>query len=223
MFGSKKLLKSIAMLLLIRKKTNGKDRFRKFKYNHLVEITGMHPNTIKERMHTLVEYGLAIFNEDTLMLRSITSRHAKRNIRLSKFNYENVKSVEISLRSLLIVILQNRKNFCQRAIRNSNNGRSAKRIKSARMVSRKYGFGKEYVERGLSYRTIARKIGVCVKTVIETVKFGVKRHFFKKETHFIPTFMPCVNKREVFGYTFTTRNYGFVVQSNTYKVAPVWW
>lgn len=223
MFGSKKLLKAIAMLLLIRKRTNCKNRFSKFKYNHLVEITGMHPNTIKERMHTLVEYGIAIFNGETLVLRSITSKHVNRNIKLGKFNYGNVKSVEISLRSLLIVIIQNRKNFCKRAIRNAHNGRNAKRIKSARKVSRKYGFGNEYVEKGLSYKTIARKLGVCVKTAVETVKFGVKMRFFKKEKHCISYFMPFVNYRDVYGYTFTTKNYGYIIQPNTYEVSSVWW
>lgn len=224
MFGNKKLLKAIAMLLLVRKKTKGKDCFRKFRYSHISKITGMHSNTIKERLHTLIEYGLACFDGETLMFRSITSRHTKRNIRLSdaKFSYKSIKDVEHSLFSLLIVILQNRKEFCKRTIRNAHDGKDVKSVKTARLQSRKYGYGNEYVERGLSYRTIARKLGVCIKTAVETVKFGIKKGFFSKETHFLPTFMPNVNFMEVFGYTFTTKNYGFVVIANTYTVAPLW-
>ena len=137
-------------------------------------------------------------------------------------DFTNVKTVERSLQALQVVFLQQRKDFCKHTIHNAHSGFNPKKIKAARKACRKYGFGDKYVERGLSYATIARKLGLSVTTAFNVVKYGVLKKYFKKFTHFVWTILKGVCGMDIEGYTFTTKNYGFQVQANTYTVGCKW-
>ena len=222
MFNNKELLKAIAMCLLIRKKL-GSNVLKNYSINKLVNLLGAHARTIKKRIRVLSQYGLLTIEGKDLVLRSIVSKHAKRNIKLGerKVEYSSLKSVEYSLQAILVVVIQSRKDFAQRTIRNAHGAsHDYKVVKAARDAARKFGFGFEYVEKGLSYKTIAKKLGVSIKTAVEIVKFAVKRTILKKTKHFISDYLPKVNFMEVSGYNFTTRNYGYKVMANTYSVSP---
>lgn len=222
MFGNKELLKAIALLLLLRKRL-GASCIKNYSINRLVSITGAHASTIKKRIRVLSQYGLVSVVGDVLCLRSIVSKHAKRNVRLGgrKMEYSSLKSVEYSLQAILVAQIQIRKDFAKRTIRNAHGAsHDYKVVKAARDVARKFGYGFEYVERGLSYRTIAKKLGVSVKSAVKIIKFAEIRAILKKTTHFISQYLPSVGYMEVEGYTFTTRNYGYNVLANTYSVAP---
>ena len=211
MFNNKELLKAIAMFLLIRKKL-GSNVLKNYSINKLVNLLGAHSRTIKKRIRVLSQYGLLTIEGKTLVLRSIVSKHAKRNVKLGerKVEYSSLKSVEYSLQAILVVVIQSRKDFAQRTIRNAHGAsHDYKVVKAARDAARKFGFGFEYVEKGLSY-----------KTAVEIVKFAVKRTILKKTKHFISEYLPKVNFMEVLGCNFTTRNYGYKVMANTYSVSP---
>lgn len=222
MFGNKELLKAIAMFLLIRKRL-GSNVLKDYSINKLVNLLGAHARTIKKRMHMLSQYGLVTIVGKTLVLRSVVSKHAKRNVKLGEryMEYSTLKNVEYSLQAMLVKELQNKKDFAKRTIRNAHGAsHDYKVVKAARDAARKYGYDVEYVENGLSYKTIAKKLGVSIKTAVEIVKFAVKRTILKKTKHFISTYLPKVNFMEGLGYTFTTRNYGYKVMANSYSVAP---
>lgn len=222
MFGNKELLKAIAMFLLIRKRL-GSNILKDYSVNKLVNLLGAHARTIKKRMYVLAQYGLVTIVGKTLMLRSVVSKHAKRNVKLGgrKMEYSSLKSVEYSLQAILVVVVQSRKDFAKRTIRNAHgDSHDFNVVKAARDAARKFGYGFEYKENGLSYKTIARRLGVSIKTACEIVKFAVKRTILKKTTHSIATYMQSVCGMEVYGYTFTTRNYGYKVLANSYSVAP---
>lgn len=222
MFGNTELLKALAMFLLIRKKL-GSNVIKDYTTNKLVNLLGAHARTIKNRIHVLLQYGLVTFKNNTLMLRSIVSKHSQRNVKLGerKMDYSSLKNVEYSLRAILVVVIQSRKDFAHRTIRNAHGAsHDYKVVKAARDTARKFGYGNEYKEYGLSYRTIAQRLGVSIKTAFETIKFAVKRAILKKEKHCISTFMKSVGKREVEGYTFTTNNYGYIILANSYSISP---
>ena len=222
MFNNKELLKATAMCLLIRKKL-GSNVLKNYSINKLVNLLGAHARTIKKRIRVLSQYGLLTIEGKALVLRSIVSNHAKRNVKLGerKVEYSSLKSVEYSLQAILVVVIQSRKDFAQRTIRNAHGAsHDFNVIKAARDAARKFGYGFDYKENGLSYKTIARRLGVSVKTAVEIVKFAVKRTILKKTTHSIATYMQSVCGMEVYGYTFTTRNYGYKVLANSYSVAP---
>lgn len=222
MFGNKELLKAIAMFLLLRKRLGG-SVIKNYSINKLVSITGAHASTIKKRIRVLSQHGLVSVVGKSLRLCSIVSKHAKRNVKLGerKVKYTSLKSVEYSLQAILVAQIQLTKDFAKRTIRNAHGAsHDYKVVKAARDAARKFGYGFEYVEKGLSYKTIAKKLGVCVKSAVEIVKFAEIRTILKKTTHFIPQHLPSVGYMEVYGYQFTTRNYGYNVLANTYSVAP---
>lgn len=222
MFGNKGLLKAIAMLLLIRKRL-GSSTIKNYSVNKLVSITGSHAYTIKKRMSVLLQYGLVQVKGQTLILRSVVSKHTRRNVKLGerKIEYSSLKKVEHSLQAILIVIIQSRKDFAKRTIRNAHGAsHDYKVVKAARSTSRKFGYGNEYVEKGLSYRTIAKKLGVCIKSAVKIVNFAEKRAILKKTTHSISTYIKSVCYRKIYGFTFTTHNYGYNILANTYTVSP---
>ena len=220
MFGSVKLLKAIAMSLLVKYRTKT-NIIKDFTYNKLAAITGMHPDTIKKRLRTLREYGLVSMSGNKLVFRSLVSRHKRRNVRIAKMKFAKIKDVERSLQAILVATIQLRKEFAKRAIRTAHNGRSFKEVKSAQKLSRRYKWGNEYVERGLGYKKIAKALNICKATAVKIVKFAVKRAVLKKTTHYNYTFLPGINYYNPNNeYTFVTRNYGYKVGANTYEVAP---
>lgn len=220
MFGNKKLLKAVAFAMFVRYRT-GKSSMGKYSINMIAGAAGVHAVTAAKRMETLTAAGLAVVKDGCVTFRSLVSKHNDRNVRLTKICYGSLKGVEKSLQAILVTVLQKRKDFAKRTIRTAHDGRTSKEVKAAMKTSRKYGWGDTFVERGFSYRSLAKKIGVCVKTAVEIVKFAVKRGILKKERHFERFFMPGVNGRKVEGFTFTTRNWGFRVSANTYAVAKV--
>ena len=217
-FCNKELLKALAMAYLIKHRTKSSN-IRHYSINLIHSITGIHAVTIKKRLQTLNEYGLILIEKDNLIIRSTVSKHAKRNMNIGRMDFTSVKTVERSLQALQVVFIQQRKDFCKHT---THNGSNPKKIKAARKACRKYGFGDKYVERGLSYATIAKKLGLSVATAFSVVKYGTVKKYFKKFTHFVGTFLKGVCGMDIQGYTFTTTNYGFQVQANTYKVGHRW-
>ena len=220
-FGNIDLLKALAMAYLIKHRTKSSN-VRHYSVNLIHTITGMHAVTIKKRLRRLEEYGFIIIEKDNLIIRSTVSKHVKRNMNIGRMDFTSVKTVERSLQALQVVFMQQRKDFCKHAIHNAHHGFNPKKIKAARKACRKYGYGDKYVERGLSYETMAKRLSVSVSTIFNIVKLGVKKKFFKKFTHFEWTFIKGVNGADIQGFTFTTANYGFQVQANTYKVGYRW-
>lgn len=220
MFGNKELLKAVAFAMFVRYRT-GKSSMGRFSINMIAKAVGVHAQTVGKRMESLRAAGLVSVEGGCVTFRSLVSRHNDRNVRLTKISYKSLKTVERSLQAILVTVLQKRKDFAKRTIRTAHDGHSSKEVKAAMKTSRKYGWGEKFVERGISYARLAGKIGVCVKTAVEIVKFAVERGILEKERHFERFFMPGVNGMEVDGFTFTTRNWGFKVSANTYAVAKV--
>lgn len=216
------LLKAVAMLLYIRRKT-GTSQIRRFTYNRVASITGMHSTTVRKRIDTLYGYGLAEVKDGTLYLKSIASKHSRRNIRITKIQYNaKVKDTQRSLQAILIAVLQMRKDFARHTIRTAHNGQSMGEVRRARKISRRYRWGKDYRECGLGYKRIARFVGCCWATVAKIINHGEKRGIIKRHRHYEYTLLPGVNYIDLSGqYTYTTRNYGVRVQANTYEVARV--
>ncbi|KGF52435.1 helix-turn-helix domain-containing protein [Prevotella amnii] len=220
-FHDTALLKAIAMAYLIKSKTKA-SILHKYSINLIHDMTGMHANTIKKRLRTLKEHGLIFVEKNSLVFRSTVSKHKDRNMNIGNMDFKNVKTVEKSLQALQVVLIQQQKDFCKHAIHNAHHAHNPKKVKEAQKVCRRYGYGNKYCEKGLSYKTIAQKIGKSVSTIVKIIKNGVKKRYFKKITHFIWTQMKGVHFRDIEGYTFTTLNYGFQVQANTYRVGCKW-
>lgn len=216
------LLKAVAMMLYIRSKI-GTSQISNYTINKVAQITSMHSNTVKKRLHTLFDYHLAEIKGNTLYLRSIASKHTKRNIRIAKIQYNaQVKETQRSLQAILIAVLQLRKEFAKRTILIAHNGHTTNEVRRARKISRRYRWKESYTENGLGYKRITKFLGCCWATVAKILNYAEKRNILKRHRHYEYTKLPYVNYMDLYGiYTYTTRHYGVNVRANTYEVAKV--
>lgn len=217
LFRGKQSLKAIAFVLFFYHKY-GQNVLKNWSHNKLATITGIHAYTIKKRLNTLRQLGYINIEGSSLIFRSVVSKHTERNINITDICYDTIKDVEKSLYAILLCIIQSRKDFCRRTILQARNSRRADVVKKARAIKRKYGYSESYREKGLSYKRIARKFGVSLKTAFDYVKYAVERGFVSLQSHFYSTFMPGVGRYPVPGYRFTTRNYAYNVAANTYSI-----
>lgn len=217
LFRDKEALKAIAFVLFFYHKRQ-LNVVRKWSYNRLSEITGIHSYTIKKRIDTLHRLGFIKFEGSSLVFLSIVSRHKDRNINLTNVCYDTIKDVEKSLYAILLCVIQSRKDFCKRTILQARNARQANVVKKAQAIKRRYGYGDTYNEKGLSYKNIARKLGVSLKTAFDYVKYAIEKGFVIAQSHFYATYMPKVERYPVPGYRFTTHNYAYNVTANTYTI-----
>ena len=218
MFGDKKFLKAIAFVLLYHEVTNS-NICKDYSVSKLSNLTGVHASTIKNRLQTLKNRNLAKIEKGTLVFTSITSKHRERNKKLDNFSFKNLIEIEKSLFALLVCILQERKDFIHRAFLDAKYSVDYKTIKRAKARIRKYAKGKKFSEKGISYKKIAKRLGISVKSAFEYVKFAVEKGFLSKFTHFKTVFYRNINYYPMEGYTFTTRNYAYRVGANTYVVS----
>lgn len=217
LFRDKQSLKAIAFVLFFYHKYS-QNVLKKWTYNKLSNITGIHAYTIKKRIATLHRLGYVDFEGSSLIFRSVVSKHIERNINITDICYDTIKDVEKSLYAILLCIIQSRKDFCRRTILQARESRRADVVKKARTIKRRYGYGETYCEKGVSYERIARKFGVSLKTAFEYVKYAVEKGFVALQSHFFSTFMHGVNRYPVPGFRFTTRNYAYNVAPNTYSI-----
>ena len=94
-----------------------------------------------------------------------------------------------------------------------------KELKKAKKLARIYEYT-EYVDNGISYAYMAEKFGCSIKTMVEIVKFATKKGFLvlKKnvETFFAHGICWRLNKNNS-QFTFTTKNYAYIVHANSYS------
>lgn len=217
LFKDKASLKAIALLLFFYHRS-GRNVLKNWSVNKLANVTGVHAYTIKKRIATLVDLGYAKVDGSSLVFLSVVSKHKDRNINISDICYDTIKDVEKSLYAILLCIVQSRKDFCKRTILQARTAKKFDVIKKARALKRKYGYGDTYTENGLSYKRIAQKLGISLKTAFDYVKYAVVKKFVAVQNHFHSTFMPKVGRYPVPCFTFTTNNYAYNVTANTYTI-----
>lgn len=217
LFRDKESLKAIAFALFLYH-VHGNNVVKRCTRNKLAAITGVHVKTIEKRVNTLLRLGYAKTEGSSLVLLSIVSKHSERNINITNICYDSLKDVEKSLYAVLLCIIQSHKDFCKRTILQAQNSRRYNDVKKARASQRRYGYGSSFCDFGLSYRRIAQKMGVSLKTAFMYVKYAVEKGFVSMQKHFLATFMPNVRKYPVPGYKFTTDNYAYNVGANTYTI-----
>ena len=217
MFGNKKFLKALSLLLMYHKAT-GCNVCKKYSVNKIATITGLSHTTIRKRIQTLKEYSLVRIEGTSLVFSSITSRHRDRNERLDNVLYTSIKDIEKSLYATLLCIIQRRKDFIKRAILEANNSHNYKTIKRAKAIIRRYAKDKEFHDWGISYKTIAKKLGVSLKSAFEYVRYAILHKFIAVQRHFKSYFVKGINRYPAQDFTFTTKNYAYIVSANTYTI-----
>lgn len=219
LFGNKELLKALALVLYSYHCNNG-NVIKKFNIHKLSKLTNASHKTVEKRINTILEQELGHIEKGNLVFHSVVSKHKDRNVSIEKINYTSLQDVEKSLYGILLVVIQSRKDYCKSTIRRATDGKSYKEIKSAKLMLRKCCYGIKYKEYGLSYHRIADFFGVSISSAFHYVQYAIKQGMIKMKRNFQSFYLPFVNKRHVEGFTFTTKNYGYIIGVNIYIIIP---
>lgn len=225
--GAPRKQKAVAIALCL-KHVSGRDSIiRNVNPNKIHTLIGISPNTFTTYLPLMLDMGLVSFdgaNNEHLVIRCLHSSHKSRNIDIHRINFKSFKEAYYGLRAFLFLLIQKRKDFIRRTLQLANNpypGDDCKRARQKVKSLVKRGLLKTwtYVEKGLSYKCIAKETGNCIKTAQKIAEYAVKKRWCTKKTHFNPFFMKGVNHMEIDGYTFTTLNYAYAVTANTYRLS----
>lgn len=224
--GNKTNIKAVSLLISLKSRLDKTSTIQKASQNKIAETAGVSPNTIRRYLPIWLRLGLVEWrgkNKDVFVINRLSSKTKHRNIDLARLNFKDFKRVYETFRSFLFILALSCKEYVKRMIRTVSNSCDANEIKEARKSCNRYAKRDEsdelcYNEYGMSYRKIGEKIGFCKRTAEKIVSLAIKKKWCRKETHFEWTSMPGVNCMYVEGFTFTTKDYGFVVKANTYTL-----
>ena len=206
--GNANLIKALALAIYIKKHIVS-STITNYSLNKVRNKTGLAYSSIRKRIETLKQLGFIRFggkNNEHLTIVCLSSKCNRRNIDLSKCVFDSVKDIEKSLTALFIVEIQKHKDFAKHTIQLAHNPKLSehKAMKRAKKICNRYGWGKEFNEYGISYKTIAKKLGVCLQKAFEIVKFAIANNMIVKQRNQ--------------DYTFVTKNNAYKVYANSYSV-----
>lgn len=228
--GSTMQQKALAMAVYLKHRIDRRDStLYNFSPNKIKTITGIAPKTLMRYLPTMLSCGYAAFtgkNREHLLIKRLSSHSDYGNIDISNFRFDSFSEVYNSLRAYIFLMLQARKDYVRRilqAVKNPPKGADYKEIRRKVKVLVNRGIirnaQQEYREFGLSFKRIAKEIGICTRTAENVVNFAVKKAWVKKERHVSQFFFPKVNRYPVKGCTFSTRNNVYVVRANSYALS----
>lgn len=242
MIGRKDMVKAIALSLFVKDKIFS-STITDFSYYKLSKMTGLHPTTLKKRISTLKSLNLVSFvgsHREHLCFASLSSSSKHRNIYIGYFDgydkvedrdngkpssKEQIERLENYLFSSFVIEIQRRKDFAKQVIRSSVDGKHYKEVKSSRRICKHYGYGREYIENGISLRRIAKEMGVCISTAIGVVRWAVKERLFTVDRNQIQIYNKGIGKLACFldgiaDFTFCTKDNEYYILANTYTLLP---
>ena len=195
-----------------------------YSLNRLHNLTGMHRTTLDKRVDKLMRMRIAIWSAgNQLVVSALKSQCDRLNVCIDFDGCETVKDIEKRLQIVLLLDIQSRKDFAKRMIDAAQNGTDLKEVKKAKKVCRRYGYGREYVEWGLSYKGIAKRLGVSIATAFNVVKQAISEGLIKKFHNQVQRYQQNVReamKYMDFDFTFCTKDNCYLVLANTYSLTP---
>jgi hypothetical protein len=235
LYKSKELRKAVAFSLYI-KEYCGISIISEYSVHKMRLLTGVSPIVIKKRVEMLVAFGLAEFvgkKRDILVLRTLKSNTKHRNVTLTdNAKYETldnskknkkaqfVKHVDDLLCIYMIVEIQKHKDYACRTIQQRENPKNTKELKESRRTCNRAGWYSSFRDNGLSYKTIAERIGICVQKAVNLVKSAIFYRILAKQKNVRKKY--CAGSRYIqdllVNYTFILNDYVYKISANTYRV-----
>lgn len=151
MYCNPELRKAIAFSLFIKTRVKS-SAVQRWSINKLHEITGVSACAVRKRIDTLKALGLVEFtgkNNRCLVFKSLKSHTSHRNVLVPNIEFisrndskknayaQNVKFIEDTLSAMLIIDVQNRKNYAKQMIQQSKHPKGLKELKAAKKIMRR--------------------------------------------------------------------------------------
>lgn len=234
MYCNSELRKAIAFSLFIKTRVKS-SAVQGWSINKLHEITGASACAVRKRIDTLKALSLIEFtgkNNRCLVFKSLKSHTSHRNVLVPNIEFiskedskknayaQNIKFIEDTLSAMLIIEIQNHKNYAKQMIQQSKRPKGLKAYKEAKNACNHFGYGEEFCDNGISYIYIAQKLGVSLQKAFNTVKFAVQNGILQKCRNIKKFFYSNINYIEdmVGNYTYLKNNIVYKVYANNYKL-----
>ena len=230
--GNADAIKAVAMLIFV-KEQKPASVIADFSYYKLAKITNLHHATCKRLCGILRNMDLVEFvgrEQKNLLFKKV--RAPKSNIRIDNIDHSSVKSIETGLRAMLLVEIQNQKNFIKQRVIRANNPKGKcsseeyKAFKRARKFCTKRGIEK-FEENGISYKTLGRRMNVGSHKVSEVIKYAERNKMIVKTRHREVYALTNNNARNVVLFSgknnlFPSKDNNIVYScsANTYSIHP---
>lgn len=217
-------IKALALLIFVKTKFKA-SVVPDFSYYKLSKITGMHIDTVKKRIESLREMNLvAKEGKYGQHLRFNKVRAKKSNINFSRINKKSVKSIETGLRAMFVQEKICQKNYVKQLMESGDNPKTLKEKKKADEIIAKRGYT-GFVDNGISYRYMAKKMKVGLNKVSEIIKYAETNKIVLKHKHIELYARIEGNAKNIVSMLgeenmFATKNNVYRVGCNTYSLHP---
>lgn len=214
-------VRAVAMSLLIKKHIRS-SAITDYTSDKLHKLTRLHADTCKKYVGILVKLNLAEFvgrNGKTLVFKKLFSRHQRKNIDLGDIDGSSVMDIAYHLYAIFNVEIVRHKLYAKHIIETATDG--FKNVREAKRKSRKYGYGREFIENGLSFKTIAKRLKCGIQKAQAIIKFCVDKLFLIKNKHITQIYDKYAQTTILFRpdlYTFATKEYLYIVGANSYEL-----
>lgn len=156
-----------------------------FTYKKLSEATGLCYTTLKKRIETLKQLDLIEYvgkKKQHLLFKNAKAR--KSNVNVGVLDKNSIGSISIGLLALFLVEVQKRKDYIRQLLTKKENAKKGDDISSLCREIRKRGlFGRKYVDNGISYKYIAKKLSISFSKVNSLINHAVERGMLTVEKH----------------------------------------
>lgn len=226
--GQPRLQKAVALALFLKFCVGRSSMIRDYSINKIHNITKISATTIKKYLPIIRRIGLISYcgkNNQHIIVHKLCSHTQGRNINITDFCFDSYKDVYNSLRSYLVLIIQSHKDFVKRTIQTFAAPGTTIEFKAARKQVKRLvrqgvlsGVDSAYKEYGLSFKRIAKETGNCVRTAQRIIKYAIAKGWVGKHHNQEIIYLPNICYRYVDGCTFTTKDYIYKVNANTYTL-----
>ena len=226
MSGNLTLVKAVSMSIYLKNLTKG-GRIEHATTNKLHDLTHLHASTVTKYLDTLTEHDLIRRESHSLIFCSLTDRH--HSVKLPSTHGLTIKQLENLLLAMLVVDIVRQKEYVRHTIETACNPKPSrdalKQCKQARRICRDRGYGREYKEYGLSYKTVAKRLGISLQQAEEVIAYAIKGSILAKEKRQQQHYMHRVGTAEKYldlaEGTFCARNNMYKVEANVYYILPI--
>lgn len=228
--GNPQQQKAVSLALYLKSKLGRSSTITNYTPNKVRTMTGVCQKTFLRYLPLMVEMELVSFagrHNEHLVINRLSSKTKMRNIDVAKFCYKSFTEVYRSLRAFIVLLIQSRKDYIKRTLQAAHAPKHSDDCKAARREVKRLvrngtlkDVNEKYNEYGTSYKRMAKETGNCERTTENIIKYAIKKRWVKKTVNIIQTFMRGVMFTDVPGYDFTTKNNGYELKANMYRLMP---
>lgn len=228
--SDKKGQRALSLTIMLKNRLTN-SRLEKYSVNKLVGILGVSYKTINKYLPIMLDFDFIHFEgtvgNKVLVVNKLASKHTGRNVDISAFNSDSFNNTCRSLQSFIMMKIQAGKDYVKQLLQIYQNPPKGCDYKALKRKVRKLvmngvlnSLHQEYKEYGLSFGKIAREVGCCVRTAQRIVGYAMGKGWVTKQHNYEWFYSKDVDYRYVEGYTFTTKDYLYVIHANIYTLSP---